>query len=180
VSRLLLCATADFESESKFKFGGNLIRNRRPATHFPKRTAPTDNLNLQTQLITWGHLMAKTPAIESREHRYSSSLPRESNCGIVRQDATRLDHGFAKEYSRHNRPARKMTVKERLVNGNILQRDNTAPSFKFYDSIDQEEWVAVGQNRCHLDGVFVHVVRRQIVVSGFSLLFRRDLWGRDF
>src|SRR5687767_6747270 len=57
----------------------------------------------------------------------------------------RLRHGFNEKNTRHNWAARKMTLKERLVESYVFNADRRVFTVHFNDAIQEQERIAVRQ-----------------------------------
>src|SRR5699024_2248057 len=89
------------------------------------------------------------------------------------QDAGGLGRGLDDQYARHHRMAWKVTLEERLVDGDVLDGGDALAGFQFDHAVDQEERVAVGQQTLDVlhvdrqgDGIVSHAF-------SFSSAFRR-------
>ena len=59
--------------------------------------------------------------------------------------ARRLRHSLDQEHAGHQRPAGKMSLKERLIEADVLQPDARLVAADALDAIDQEKWIAMRQ-----------------------------------
>ena len=68
-----------------------------------------------------------------------------------------------------------MTLKESLVDANVLYSNNSLPSFHFFDCIDQQEWIAVRENLLDPGNVEDHRCPQSssllVIGEGYSGLF---------
>lgn len=84
--------------------------------------------------------------------------------GFQHENTSDLSHRFHYEYARHDRKSRKMTIKKRLICGDILQPDNRVLSH-FQDAIDQQHRVAVRQNLPDILNVHHRHVEEAVIIT---------------
>src|SRR5687767_7059962 len=62
------------------------------------------------------------------------------------QNRTRLSHGFNGQYAGHDSRTWKMPIEKRLIDGDILERDDPFIRIDLDDAVDQEKRVSMRKN----------------------------------
>src|ERR1700732_4930187 len=77
-----------------------------------------------------------------------------------------------------------MPLKEALVDAHVLYSNNPLPSFHFFDRIDQQEWIAVGENLLDPGNVEDHRCPQSssvlVMGEGYRGLFLRRTIGQFY
>src|SRR5579864_8862316 len=122
------------------------------STHFGYAVSPSRSgtnpaeVYLEPQEIAGCDLSAKPKVVQSRQERDARaalSRSKDSNCAYLGQ-------GFGNQHARHNRKSRKVTGEKWFVHGDSLDSDGANAFLQFHDAVDQEKWIAVGNDRLNL------------------------------
>src|SRR5208283_1049019 len=93
------------------------------------------------KLIAGNYAPPKAHLVQPGQHEQARRVAADF---IQREDRARLRKRFDDQHSRHHGMPRKMTGEVRFVEGDVLDRYDAALD-QLYDSIDEQERIAMGQ-----------------------------------
>ena len=117
-------------------FSGERVPHVSGPFHSPSIAAPDLHHDLDAELIAWNHGAPKPGALDSGE-QYQLALA-VLHFG-EQQDSASLGHRLHDQDTRHHWEARKVSGKERFIDGDIFDRDDALPARKVNHAVDQQE-----------------------------------------
>ena len=110
------------------------------------------SVTIELQLIAGNDVLAELRAVDATQldaHARSTAAGR-----VEQQQRRRLGQRLDHEDGRHQRLARKMTLEEFFVDGDVLERHQPLPRLVLGDGVDEERGKAVGEafENVHLRG----------------------------
>src|SRR5690606_6606840 len=110
------------------------------AAHPAGAALELDHLELKTKLVSGRHRAAELHAVDRHEVHHLRFRVIE----VVHQEhSAGLRHSLDDQHTGHDRVPREVALEERLVDGDVLDADNSTVGLDLDDPIDQEERVAM-------------------------------------
>src|SRR5499426_622725 len=125
-----------------------LGRGRETLAHSRLRDEPPNafqmavDVRLEQELIARAHRALEARIVDPEEVD-DRVLVRQSLPRLEREDRRRLGHRLDHHDPGHDWAVREMARKERLVDGDVLEREDALSGFAFDHTVDQEEGVTV-------------------------------------
>src|SRR5580698_8583985 len=127
----------------------------RQAVEFPNPLEGALQLHPQHQLVSRFDGLAKSRIVDGDKVKTRIDVGHDLG-GLEGQNTRCLRQGLDDQNSRHHRPVRKMSLKERLVDRYILERQAVLSCDAFQDSIHQQEGIPMRQlphDRCDIQSI---------------------------
>src|SRR6185437_8639254 len=138
--RLAFRAGALNHGASEHGLAGHLAVDVCLAFDAPGPGAEREHVDLNAELVAWGYGLAELGALDPGEDdKFLMTIGQ-----LVRHDdAARLGHGLDHQHTRHDGMTGKMSLEERLVDGDVFDGDAALAGLEFNDAVNQEKRVAV-------------------------------------
>jgi hypothetical protein len=137
------------------RLSGEFITDMDLALHSPDGGFAAQNLDGDDHLITRNNRTTQARLINSRQEGhivfalFGSTFEQS-------EDRAGLRHRFNGENAWHDRRTRKMSVEERLIDRDVLQRDNSLVGIDFDDTIHQQKRIAMRKDPHDLGDAKLH------------------------
>ena len=122
--------------------GSQLSVHARLACNPPNRAVPPNDFKTYDELISRDDLAPESTVIDPRQQRHSGT---RNGMGfrVTDENPGNLRHGLDNQHARHDAVVRKMPLKKRLIETDVLDSNGIFIRFDFPDAVHQNEWVAM-------------------------------------
>jgi hypothetical protein len=127
----------------QFRLTRQIVPNKCFSRESPDHFSLFDDRQVHSKLIPRNNRPAESHFVDSKEKDLPVSiLFRKRKKG---ENTRSLSHRLEKQDTRHNRPAREVTLKKGLVDRHVFDSHDPLLRFHFQNPIHEKKWVSMGK-----------------------------------
>jgi len=130
------------DAEEQLGFGHHLVADNRRRLRARQRGPPPPERDLEPQLVAGKHLAAEFRVVDATQ---VDARVRRRLLAVQQQHRRHLRQRLEHHHARQHRRARKVSLEEFFVDGDVLDRNQPPSCVVLGDRVDQKGWLPVAE-----------------------------------